>query len=236
MSASETSARGAKAQTYEAVALPPRLHRTDAEIVAAAEANLAALRTRRSVRDFSDRAVSREVIEAAVAAAHSAPSGANHQPWHFVAIADPAAKARIRAAAEDEERAFYAGGGGDAWLRALEPIGTGPDKPHLTVAPWLIVIFAQRYKVGADGARAKNYYVPESVGIATGFLIQALHACGLASLTHTPNPMGFLNELCARPPNEKPSMILAVGHPADGATHPRAAAARRPLGEVLTVL
>ena len=224
------------APVYQAVRLPPRPHRDDAEIVGIAHARLAALRTRRSIREFSDRPVPRAAIEACVAAAHSAPSGANHQPWHFVAIGDPAGKARVRAAAEEEERAFYAGGGGDAWLRALEPIGTGPEKSHLTICPWLIVIFAQRYRLGTDGERAKNYYVPESVGIATGFLIQALHDCGLASLTHTPNPMGFLNALCGRPVNERPIMILAVGHPADDATHPAAAAMRRPLNDVLTVL
>ena len=221
---------------HEAVPLAARPYRTDAEMLEIAEADLAALRTRRSIRDFSDRAVPRAVIEACVASAHSAPSGANHQPWHFVAVGDHEAKARIRAAAEEEERAFYAGGGGDAWLRALEPIGTGPRKPHLTICPWLIVVFAERYRPGEGGAREKNYYVPESVGIATGFLIQSLHRAGLASLTHTPNPMGFLNGLCGRPSNEKPVMILAVGHPAPGATYPRAAAERKPLGDVLTVL
>lgn len=231
-----TRPASAKPTGYEAVPLAARPHRTDADVVEAAEANLAALRSRRSIRDFSDRPIPREAIEACVAAAHSAPSGANHQPWHFVAVGSAEAKARIRAAAEDEERAFYAGGGGDAWLKALEPIGTGPDKPHLTVCPWLIVIFAERYRRGADGARQKNYYVPESVGIATGFLIQALHAADLASLTHTPNPMGFLNDLCGRPANEKPVMILAVGHPAEGATHPAAAAWRKPLDQVLTVV
>ena len=222
--------------SYEAVPLPARPHRDDAGIVEAAEANFAALRTRRSIRQFSRRPVPREAIEACVAAAHSAPSGANHQPWHFVAVGDTDAKARIRAAAEDEERAFYAGGGGDAWLKALEPIGTGPQKPHLTTCPWLIVVFAQRYRLNANGGREKNYYVSESVGIATGFLIQALHHCGLASLTHTPNPMGFLNDLCGRPANEKPVMILATGHPGEGATYPRAAARRKPLEDVLTVV
>ena len=226
----------AKPTGYEAVALARPPARTDNEVVAAAEANLAALRTRRSIRQFSERPMPREAIEACVAAAHSAPSGANHQPWHFVAVGSAQAKQRIREAAEAEERAFYAGGGGDAWLRALEPIGTGPEKPHLTTCPWLIVIFAERYRAGENGAREKNYYVPESVGIATGFLIQALHACGLASLTHTPNPMGFLNDLCGRPANEKPVMILAVGHPAENATYPSAAAWRKPLGEVLTVV
>ena len=235
MIASDAASDDAKPR-YEAVPLPARAHRDDAEVVSAAEANFGALRTRRSIRDFSERPVPCEAIEACVAAAHSAPSGANHQPWHFVAVGDADAKDRIRAAAEEEERAFYAGGGGDAWLRALEPIGTGPEKPHLTTCPWLIVVFAERYRIKEDGEREKNYYVPESVGIATGFLIQALHMCGLASLTHTPNPMGFLNDLCGRPSNEKPVMILAVGHPADGATYPRAAATRKPLGDVLTVV
>ena len=222
--------------TYRAVPLPSREPLNDATMVATAKAHRAALASRRSTRDFSDRPVPRTVIEHCVATAASAPSGANQQPWHFVAITDSRAKARIREAAEAEERAFYAGGGGDEWLRALEPIGTGADKPHLTTAPWLIVVFAERYGTNADGSRRKNYYVNESVGIATGFLIAALHGCGLASLTHTPNPMGFLNELCGRPANEKPVMILAVGHPAEGATHPAAAAIKKPLTEVLTVV
>ena len=221
---------------YRPVRLPAREAMDDATMLATAEAHRAALSSRRSTRDFSDRPVAHEVIEHCVATAAGAPSGANQQPWHFVAITDAAAKMRIREAAEVEERAFYAGGGGDEWLRALEPIGTGASKPHLTVAPWLIVIFAERYGVNADGSRRKNYYVNESVGIATGFLIAALHACGLSSLTHTPNPMGFLNDLCGRPTNEKPVMILAVGHAADDATHPEAAKRKKPLDEVLTVV
>ena len=225
-----------EAEPYEAVPLPARPRRSAAEATTAAQAFRAAMSDRRSTRDFSDAPVPRAAIEAAVMAAAGAPSGANQQPWHFVAVGDADAKARIRAAAEEEERAFYAGGGGDAWLRALEPIGTGPDKPHLTTAPWLVVVFAERYGVGPDGARRKNYYVNESVGIATGFLICALHHAGLATLTHTPNPMGFLNALCARPANERPVMILAVGHAARGATHPRAAARKKPMDEVLTVL
>ena len=221
---------------YRAVPLPARETMDDATMIGAAKAHRTALAVRRSTRDFSARPVPHDVIEHCIATAAGAPSGANQQPWHFVAVTDPVAKARIREAAEEEERAFYAGGGGDEWLRALEPIGTGASKPHLTVAPWLIVIFAQRYGANADGSRRKNYYVNESVGIATGFLIAALHACGLASLTHTPNPMGFLNDLCGRPANEKPVMILAVGHAADGATHPEAAAVKKPLDEVLTVV
>ena len=140
---------------------------------------------RHTIRDYSDEPVPKEVIEAVIRTAGNAPSGANHQPWHFVAVRDPAVKAKIRKAAEEEERAFYAGGGGDEWIKALEPIGTGPEKPHLTTAPWLIVIFAQRYGEFDDGTRYKHYYVPESVGIATGFLISALHHAGLyLSLIH----------------------------------------------------
>jgi nitroreductase len=138
-------------------------------------------------------------------------------------------------AAEEEEEGFYGGGGGEEWLKALEPVGTSKDKPHLDAAPWLIVIFAQRYGRFANGEKFKNYYVPESVGIATGFLIAALHHAGLASLTHTPNPMRFLNALCERPDSEKPVMILAVGHPAEDATVPSVAKIKKPLDEILTV-
>jgi nitroreductase len=221
---------------YRALPLPDRVRLPDAASLAAVTDYLASLRQRHSVRDFAPDPVPRAVIEAAIAAAGTAPSGANQQPWHFVAIGDPALKARVRDAAEKEERAFYAGGGGDAWLRALEPIGTGPEKPHLTVAPWLIVIFAARWGEAADGGRVKHYYVPESVGIATGFLIAALHRAGLAMLTHTPNPMKFLNAMCGRPEAEKPVMILVVGHPAEGATVPAAAKRKKPPGQIMTVL
>lgn len=220
---------------YRPLPLPDRSDLTDAERRVAAAAFLATMRKRHSVRDFTDRPVDAAVIADCVATAASAPSGANRQPWHFVAIADPAMKARIRQAAEAEEEAFYAGAGGDEWLAALEPIGTGASKPHLTTAPWLIVVFAERYGVTATGERRKNYYVPESVGIATGFLIAALHMAGLVCLTHTPNPMKFLGELCGRPPAEKPVMILVVGHPAPGATVPAAAKIKKPLAEVMTL-
>lgn len=221
---------------YTPLPLPDRVRLPDDRSQAAAEAFRDHMRKRHSVRDFLPDPVPRAVIEAAVAAAGSAPSGANQQPWHFVAVGDPAIKARIREAAEAEERAFYAGGGGDAWLAALEPIGTGAMKPHLEIAPWLIVIFAQRWGTAPDGSRRKHYYVPESVGIATGVLITALHHAGLVTLTHTPNPMGFLNALCGRPEAEKPVMILAVGHPAPDATVPEAAKRKKPLPEILTVL
>lgn len=220
---------------YEPLPLPDRADMNDAQMLEAAEAFYAQMLRRHSVRDYSDQPVSEEVIATCIRAAGTAPSGANHQPWHFVAISDPAMKAQIRAAAEEEEQRFYDGGAGDEWLRALEPIGTGVEKAHLTIAPWLIVIFAQRYGVTNEGERYKNYYVPESVGISTGMLITALHQAGLVCLTHTPNPMKFLNGLCNRPDSEKPVMILAVGHPAENATVPAVAKIKKPLEEILTV-
>jgi iodotyrosine deiodinase len=220
---------------YEPLPLPDRVDLPDDQALAAADAFLSYLKKRHSVRDFAPTPVPEAIISACVAAAGTAPSGANHQPWHFVAISDPRMKSRIRAEAEEEERAFYAGGAGDEWLKALEPIGTGATKPHLDVAPWLIVVFAQRYGMTKDGHRYKNYYVPESVGIATGFLIAALHQAGLSALTHTPNPMKFLNALCDRPDSEKPVMIIAVGHAAEGATVPAVAKLKKPLSEILTI-
>ncbi|MCE2517982.1 MAG: nitroreductase family protein [Alphaproteobacteria bacterium] len=191
---------------------------------------------RHSVRQFDTKEVDEAVIRHAIATAGRAPSGANHQPWHFVAIRDHDMKARIREAAEKEEREFYAGGGGDEWIAALEPIGTGPTKTHLTDAPWLIIVFAQRYGLNDDGTRYKHYYVPESVGISTGVLVTALHMAGLACLIHTPNPMKFLNGLCGRPAHEKPVMIIPVGYPDANAVIPKAATIKKPLDEILTVL
>ncbi len=221
--------------TYEAVVLPDRPAIDDDVMLAQAEDFALRMADRHSVRDFSDRPVPRAVIEACIRAAGGAPSGANQQPWHFEAIAAADLKGRIRAAAEEEERGFYDGGAPDEWIRALEPIGTGPEKPHLEIAPWLIVIFAQRWGTYDDGTRYKHYYVPESVGIATGFLIAALHHAGLSSLTHTPSPMKFLNAMLGRPAAEKPTMILAVGHAAPGATVPRVAKTKKPLDGILTV-
>ncbi len=220
---------------YVPIPLPDRADMNNDEMRKAASAFYNKIRKRHSVRDFTDRAVPREIVMECIKAAGTAPSGANHQPWHFVAISDPVFKARIRNAAEIEEKKFYAGGGGDEWIKALEPIGTGISKPHLDIAPWLIVIFAQRYGEFADGTRYKNYYVQESVGIATGFLIAALHEAGLACLTHTPNPMGFLNDMLNRPASEKPVMILAVGHPGIDATVPEAAKIKKPLEQILTI-
>jgi len=222
------------APVYSPLPIPDRPDLSDDRMRAEATAFRDHMKTRHSIRDFSDRPVPRDVIEACVAAAGLAPSGANQQPWHFVAISDPAMKSKIRAAAEAEEEKFYSGGAGDAWLKALEPIGTGVSKPHLDIAPWLIIIFAQRWGE-RDGQKIKHYYVPESVGIATGVLITALHRAGLSCLTHTPNPMKFLNDLCDRPDAEKPIMVLAVGHPAPDATVPAIAKRKKPLDQILTV-
>ena len=178
------------------------------------------LRKRRTVRDFSPDPVARDIIEQAILAAGSAPSGANQQPWTFVAISDPAIKSRIRQAAEAEEKAFYEDRAGEEWLDALAPLGTDWEKPFLETAPWLIAIFMQRWGQGPDGRRVKHYYALESVGIAIGFLSAALHEAGLATRTHTPSPMGFLNEICGRPDNEKAIVLLVVGKPADGCRVP----------------
>lgn len=220
---------------YQAVDLPDRMDLTDEQMLAEAKAFYDKMKRRHTVRDYSDRPVAREVIEECIRAAGTAPSGANHQPWHFVAISDPAFKKQVRDAAEEEERKFYKGGAGDEWLKALEPIGTNDDKPHLEDAPWLIVIFAQRWGNFDDGDRFKNYYVPESTGIASGFLLSALHHAGLVSLTHTPNPMKFLNKMLGRPDHEKPIMIVAVGHPRDDAKVPKVAKMKKPLDEIMTV-
>lgn len=189
---------------------------------------------RKTVRDFSDRPVPREIIEACLRAAGTAPNGANLQPWHFVVVTDPAVKHAIRVAGEKEEREFYEHKAPQEWLDALAPLGTNPDKPFLEIAPYLIVIFAETYGLLPDGRKVKHYYVQESVGIATGFLISAVHHAGLVSLTHTPNPMGFLNQLLGRPSHERPFLILVVGYPAEDATVPDIH--KRPLAEIADFL
>lgn len=171
------------------------------------------IKRRRTVRDFSSRPVPMEVIENCLLSAGTAPNGANHQPWHFAVVTDPRLKEKIRHAAEVEEQAFYGGRAPEEWLEALEPLGTNADKPFLEEAPVLIVVFAENYGVDEKGEKVKNYYVTESVGIATGFLIAALHHCGLATLTHTPSPMGFLREILQRPERERAFLILVVGYP-----------------------
>ena len=221
---------------YEPIELPDRFDYGEAETLERAQSFLEFMRKRHTVRDYSNRPVPQEVIEQCIATAGTAPSGANHQPWHFVAISDPELKAMVRSAAEKEEDKFYDGGAGDAWLKALEPIGTDKHKPHLTDAPWLIVVFAQRYGRLETGERYKNYYVPESVGIATGFLLAALHNAGLVSLTHTPNPMKFLNDTCDRPDSEKAVMIVAVGYPAENAQVPAVAKVKKPLDQIMSVV
>lgn len=205
---------------FEFRPLPGYPHRTDAELIQRARQFREELATRRTVRDFSERAVPREVIEECLRAAGSAPSGANFQPWHFAVVGSPEIKQRIRLAAEAEEREFYHGRAPEEWLAALAPIGTDEHKPFLEIAPWLIVVFAQAYRVEPDGSTRKHYYVNESVGIATGLLLAALHHAGLATLTHTPSPMGFLPEILGRPKQERPYLLLVVGHPAGGAKVP----------------
>ena len=192
------------------------------------------LRRRRTVRDFSSQAVDPKVIEDCLLAAGGAPSGANLQPWHFVVVSDPGMKKQIREGAEKEEREFYHGRAPQEWLDALAPLGTDDQKPFLETAPYLIAIFAQSYGVLPDGRKVKNYYVQESVGIATGMLITAIHHAGLVSLTHTPSPMGFLNTILNRPPNEKPYLLLVVGYPAEGALVPDIG--KKPLSEIATFL
>ena len=221
---------------YEAIPLPHRMDMTDEDMLIEAKTFFDRMKKRHSVRDFSDRPVPRAIIEECVRTAGRAPSGANHQPWHFAAISNTEMKHEIRLAAEAEEKEFYAGGASDEWLKALEPIGTDEKKPHLDIAPWLIVVFSQRWGAFDDGVRFKNYYVPESVGIATGFLISALHHAGLVTLTHTPNPMRFLNSLVGRPESEKPIMIIAVGHPANDATIPQVSTIKKSLDQILSVM
>jgi nitroreductase len=201
----------------------------DATRIARATAVFEALKSRRTCRDFTDVPVPRAVIEAAIAAAGTAPSGANHQPWHFAVVSTAAKKRAIRLAAEEEEAAFYAGKAGKEWLEALAPLGTDDQKPYLEIAPWLIVIFGQRKGGVHPGEMRHNYYVPESVGIATGMLLTSLHAAGIATLTHTPNPMRFLNDICARPAHEKPILIVVAGHAAPDATVPVHATIKKPL-------
>lgn len=188
---------------------------------------------RRSIREFSDRQVPREVIETCIKIAGTAPSGANQQPWHFAAVQDSDLKSQIRKAAEAEEEEFYESRAPQDWLDALAPLGTGKEKPFLEMAPWLIIIFSQPWSQPKGEPRQKHYYARESVGIATGLLIQAIHHAGLVSLTHTPSPMGFLNDLLGRPAHEKPFLLLVVGFPADGATVPNLS--KKALNEIASI-
>ena len=216
------------------IPLPPRESLSGDELLARAAEFHEEMARRRTVRDFSDRPVPREVIEQCLRTAASAPNGANLQPWHFVAVSDPALKHAIRVAAEAEEREFYEHRAPNEWLEALAALGTDSHKPFLETAPWLIAIFSQPYRILPDGRKLKHYYATESVGIATGFLVAAVHKAGLVSLTHTPSPMGFLNKLLGRPAHEKPFLLLVVGHPAEGAQVPDIE--RKSLGEISSFL
>ncbi len=191
---------------------------------------------RRTVREYSDKSVPREIIEKCILAAGTAPNGANLQPWHFVVVADPEIKRQIRIEAEKEEAAFYNGRAPEEWLDALAPLGTDAAKPFLETAPYLIAIFAQSYALLPDGRKVKHYYVQESVGIATGMFITAVHNAVLASLTHTPSPMGFLNTVLKRPQNERPYLLLVVGYPANDAKIPTHAIKKKSLDEVATFM
>ena len=209
---------------------------TDGERIQRARAFREDIAERRTCRMFAPTPVPRVVIEQALLAAGTAPSGANHQPWHFAVITSPDLKHRIRLAAEEEEAAFYAGKAGQEWLAALAPLGTDDDKSFLDIAPYLIVVFGQR-RGGIDpGDDKQNYYVTESVGIACGLMLATLHAAGLATLTHTPSPMGFLRDICGRPAHEKPLMIIVAGLPADAATIPEYATRKKPLEQIASWL
>lgn len=188
------------------------------------------MKRRRTIRDFADRPVPRDVIENCIASAGLAPSGANQQPWHFACVSDPETKKKIREAAEAEEREFYDHRASDEWLNALHPFGTDASKPFLEIAPWLIVIFGETHGLNEDGSKRKHYYVQESVGIATGFLIAALTAAGLGTLTHTPSPMKFLGDVLGRPENERAFVLLVVGYPADNVQVPDIS--KKQLGEI----
>ena len=194
------------------------------------------MKQRHSTRDFADKPVPLDVIMRCLETAGRAPSGANQQPWHFVVVTNPDIKHKIRLAAEEEERAFYAGRASEEWLEALAPLGTDADKSFIDRAGCLIVIFAQSYGLAEDGSRVKHYYVQESVGIATGFLIAALHNAGLACLTHTPSPMGFLGEILQRPKNERAYINLVVGYPAENAQVPQHALSKKELSKFVTTL
>jgi nitroreductase len=214
------------------IPLPAYREYPEAEMERRASEFFADVRRRRTVQHYADRPVPRSVIEHCLRAAGTAPSGANRQPWHFVVVADPEIKRRIREAAEREEREFYRHRAPGDWLEALAPLGTDENKPFLETAPYLIAVFAERYGVAADGGRVQNYYVTESVGLATGLLITALHRAGLATLTHTPSPMGFLNQVLGRPANERPFLLLVVGYPAEDAVVPDIS--RKPLEDFAT--
>ena len=207
--------------------------RSEAEVDQRAEQFLSVMKKRRTVRDFSSHEVPESVIRNAIQTAGTAPSGAHMQPWHFVAINNSKTKTEIRIAAEKEEKALYESRASEEWLDALAPLGTDANKPFLETAPWLIAVFSQKYTLTDEGERRRHYYTSESVGISTGFLIAALHQAGLATLTHTPSPMGFLTTLLGRPKHEKPFLLLVTGYPSEHATVPDIE--RKPMSEILSI-
>lgn len=210
---------------------------SEEDMLKRAKDNYHLVKRRHSIRKFSDKAVPKEIIAQCILAAGTAPNGANHQPWHFVAINSPDIKAQVREQAEALEQAFYQGKAGEEWLEALKPLGTNADKPYLEHAPWLIAVFSQKRQELEEGEQKANYYVHESVGIATGFLIQALHHAGLGTLTHTPKPMSFLSKVCGRDnDNERPYMLIIAGYPADDATVPRHALEKKTLDEIASFI
>ncbi len=214
------------------IPLPNFIEYTPEQMQKRAEGFYKEIKERRTVRDFSDRPVPKEIVKNCLLAAGTAPNGANKQPWHFAVVTDPEIKKKIREAAEKEEEAFYSGRAPDEWLEALAPLGTDASKPFLETAPYLIVIFAQSHELTADNRKSKNYYVQESVGIATGILITAIHHAGLVSLTHTPSPMGFLNKILKRPANERAYLILVAGYPEENAKVPNIS--KKSLEEIAT--
>ena len=227
----QSSDTGAPHTSDPFVPLPSYREYPPAEMLERSRAFAAEMQRRRTTRHFSDRPVAREIIERCIETAGTAPSGAHQQPWHFVAISDADVKIAIRREAEVAEEEFYSTAPVE-WLSALAPLGTDQNKPYIGVAPWLIAVFAKRYGIAPDGSRVTHYYVQESVGIASGFLLAALHNAGLVSLTHTPSPMGFLNKVLERPVNEKAMMLIVTGYPAEGARVP--ALTRKPLSEIAT--
>lgn len=221
---------------FKAVALPKRPRLSEAEMADKAESFYQLMKLRRTVRDFSAKAVPQNIIEKAILTAGLAPNGANRQPWHFCVLGKGDIRKTLRIEAEREEEEFYQGRAGQDWLEVLKPLGTDSRKPFLEIAPWLIVVFGARFDHDETGKKIKNYYVPESVGIACGMLLTALHNAGLATLTHTPSPMGFLNKICKRPEQEKPYMIIVTGYPAKDATVPQEATRKKTLEEISSFL
>ncbi|MBT0585746.1 nitroreductase family protein [Alteromonas oceanisediminis] len=223
-------------QAHDATPLQDYIEYSPEEMASRAEAFYTLMKRRHSIRQFSDRTVDKSVIEHCLRAAGTAPSGANHQPWHFVAIHSDEIKQQVREQAEAHERGFYEGRAGEEWLNALKPLGTDAQKPYLAHAPWLIAIFSQKKGGVSSDDKQTNYYVHESVGIATGMLITALHTAGLVTLTHTPKPMSFLSKICNRPDDERPYMLLIAGYPADDASVPLHAQQKKSLSEIATFL